>query len=173
MLAECQGRWDGKSGHLVLDHDLGFCWDIPLPSGHSGPWWQSSHLSWSQLQGFHMCRHSGPHPYHSQGCRKPSIAPRPQDGLQIFGLPQACLPLHQGPEHRGPCGAATSAGFAQKSDTATFNLESLTPHGTPSCSDDLGLPGMVAFTHLPNVPSVLRVLCSLKPKFSRLQNLSP
>ena len=89
---------------------------------------------------------TGPCPYRCQGCRKPCIAPRPQDGLQICGLPQACPPLHQGPEHRGPCGPAASAGFAQKTGTAPFILESLRARCPLSCSDVLGLPGRVAFT---------------------------
>lgn len=101
-----------------------------------------------------MCRRSGPRPCHSQLCGKLSTTPRPQDGLQVFGLPQACLPLHHGPRHRGPWGPATSPGFAQKTGTAASILESLMPRRPLSGPDDLDLSGMVAFTHLPNVSSV-------------------
>lgn len=117
MLAECQGRWDGESGHLVLDHDLPV-----LASAGTSP----SHLVTVVCTGravtshdpnhrdFHMCRHSAPCPYRSQGCRKPCIAPRPQDGPQIFGLPQACPPFTRGLSTGEPVALPLPQGLPRK-----------------------------------------------------------
>ena len=39
------GAW--APGPWSWSSHAGICWDIPLPSGHSGLYWQSGQLSWS------------------------------------------------------------------------------------------------------------------------------
>ena len=136
MLAECQGRWDGESGHLVLDHDL----PVLASAGTS-----TSHLVTVVCTGravtshdpnhrdFHMCRHSAPCPYRSQGCRKPCIAPRPQDGPPaspsiLTPFPHTLASLG----HRGWQATSPSQVWSTSSDVNVLLLE-------PSCTHSLVL----------------------------------
>lgn len=123
---------------------VGICWDIPVLSAHTGPHWHSGISHVPNYRDFQVCKCSGPHLCHSQVCGKLCSAPRPQDGLQIFGL-YACLPLHHGHGFRACWILSYPQGLPREGAQLPLFPNTLVPHCPLSGPDDLDLPGMVAF----------------------------
>lgn len=133
-LTECHGGQGRVAGHLVLGHGLlvlasaGLSPSRPVTLVHTGR---------AVTQG---------HVRVPLGCVGNLLQP---PGHMMRCLGSACY-FTMG---KGDPGVLPSSGFTQKRGIATSILKSSMPRCPLSGPDNLDLPGMVAFVHLPNVLS--------------------